>query len=57
MPPPVRPLNEIIAQIRAVAANPNIDTTLIQTQDLEALCDAVERSEELRAEVVRLKKG
>jgi hypothetical protein len=37
-----RKLNEIIAHIRMVAANPNIDTTLIQTEDLEALCVAAE---------------
>jgi hypothetical protein len=39
-----RPLNEVIAHIRAVSANPSISTTLIQTEDLEALCEAAERS-------------
>ena len=37
-----RPLNEIIAHIRMVSANPAVNTTLIQTEDLEALCDAAE---------------
>lgn len=37
-----RKLKDIIAHIRAVAANPAISTTLIQTEDLEALCDAAE---------------
>jgi hypothetical protein len=37
-----RPLFEVIAHIRAVAANPAISTTLIQTEDLEALCSAAE---------------
>lgn len=36
----------MIAHIRAVAANPAIDTTLIQTEDLLALCDAAEAGEE-----------
>lgn len=35
-----RPLNEIIAHIRAAAGDPSIKATLIQTEDLEALCDA-----------------
>jgi hypothetical protein len=35
-----RPLNAIIAHIRAVAGDPRISTTLIQTEDLLALCDA-----------------
>jgi hypothetical protein len=38
-----RKLEEIIAHIRAVSANPSVSTTLIQTEDLEALCDAAER--------------
>lgn len=37
-----RPIPEIIAHIRAVTANPAISTTLIQTEDLTALCDAAE---------------
>jgi hypothetical protein len=37
-----RPLPVIIAHIRAVAANPSIKTTLIQTADLLALCNAAE---------------
>lgn len=40
-----RLLPQIIAHIRAVAANPAIDTTLIQTEDLEALCTAAESSD------------
>lgn len=38
-----RKLSEIIAHIRMVSANSNVDTTLIQTEDLEALCDAAEQ--------------
>lgn len=37
-----RTIPQIIAHIRAVAANPAISTTLIQTEDLEALCGAAE---------------
>lgn len=37
-----RPLKDIIAHIRAVAADASISTTLIQTEDLLALCDAAE---------------
>jgi len=37
-----RPLLETIRHIRAVAADPTISATLIQTEDLEALCDAAE---------------
>ena len=35
-----RELNEIVAHIRNVAADPSISTTLIQTEDLLALCQA-----------------
>lgn len=38
----MRPINEVIAHIRAVVANPNVNTTLIQTEDLAALCDAID---------------
>ena len=41
-----RPIKQIIAHIRAVAANPAISTTLIQTEDLEALCNAAEPDRE-----------
>lgn len=37
-----RSLAEIITHIRAVAANPSVSTTLIQTEDLELLCSAAE---------------
>lgn len=37
-----RKLEEIIAHIRAVCGNPSIKTTLIQTEDLRALCEAAE---------------
>lgn len=37
-----RPLPDIISHIRAVAGDPSISTTLIQTEDLLALCDAAE---------------
>lgn len=37
-----RPLNEIIFGLRANIANPGVATTLIQTEDLEALCNAAE---------------
>jgi hypothetical protein len=37
-----RPLKEIVAHIRMVIANPNVSTTLIQTEDLAVLCDAAE---------------
>lgn len=37
-----RPLPDIISHIRAVAGDPSIGTTLIQTEDLLALCDAAE---------------
>jgi len=37
-----RRLRDIIAHVRAVVANPSISTTLIQTEDLEVLCDAAE---------------
>lgn len=39
-----RPLHEIISHIRLVAANPQVSTTLIQTEDLEVLCNASERA-------------
>jgi hypothetical protein len=44
-----RPLPQILAHIRAVAGNPSINTTLIQTEDLLALCDKVDEAERLRA--------
>jgi hypothetical protein len=44
-----RPLPQILAHIRAVAGNPSINTTLIQTEDLLALCDEVDEAERLRA--------
>lgn len=37
-----RTLPQIIAHIRAVAGDPSISTTLIQTEDLLALCTAAE---------------
>ena len=37
-----RQLHEIIAHIRMVIANPAVSTTLIQTEDLQVLCDAAE---------------
>lgn len=40
-----RSLHEIIAHLRMVAANPQVSTTLIQTEDLEALCCAAEASD------------
>jgi len=40
-----RPLNEIIAHIRMVIANPQVSTTLVQTEDLQVLCDAASLSE------------
>lgn len=40
-----RTLNQIRVHIRAVAENPAISTTLIQTEDLLALCDASEFKE------------
>ena len=39
-----RPLAEIIAHIRMVSENPNVSTTLIQTEDLLLLCDAAEKA-------------
>lgn len=42
-----RPLQQIIAHIRAVAGNPAVNTTLIQTEDLLALCDVAERTDAL----------
>ncbi len=47
-----RPLAEIITHIRAVAANPAISTTLIQTEDLLALCDAAELDRETMVEAI-----
>jgi hypothetical protein len=37
-----RSLNEITSHIRAACANPSVKATLIQTEDLIALCDAVD---------------
>jgi hypothetical protein len=37
-----RELKAIVAHIRAISANPAVSTTLIQTDDLEALCNAAE---------------
>ena len=42
-----RPLAEIIAHIRMVSENPNVSTTLIQTEDLLLLCDAAEKAQEV----------
>lgn len=42
-----RELEQIVAHIRAVAADPSISTTLIQTEDLLALCDAASPSGEI----------
>lgn len=39
-----RPIHDIIAHIRAVAADPTIKGVLIETADLLALCDAAEQS-------------
>jgi hypothetical protein len=39
-----RELADIIRATRFVISNPSIRTTLIQTEDLAALCDAAERS-------------
>lgn len=47
-----RTLNEIISHIRAVAADPSISTTLIQTEDLLALCTAAEGGTTMRAALV-----
>ncbi len=45
-----RPLNEVIAHIRLAAGNPSVSTTLIQTEDLFALCDAAEGQTEERGD-------
>jgi len=45
-----RPLKDIIAHIRAVAANPSVSTTLIQTEDLLALCNAAEGNSVARSD-------
>lgn len=37
-----RTLPQIITHIRAVIRDPSISTTLIQTEDLTALCDAAQ---------------
>lgn len=37
-----RKLTDIIAHIRSCCDNPSIKTTLIQTEDLRALCEAAE---------------
>lgn len=42
-----RSLNDIVAHIRMVVANPAVSTTLIQTEDLEVLCAAAEAEESL----------
>lgn len=39
-----RPIMEIISHIRAVCANQSVVSTLIQTEDLDVLCDAAERN-------------
>lgn len=39
-----RTLQEIVAHIRAVSDNPSIAHTLIQTEDLLALCDYAENN-------------
>lgn len=49
-----RPLPQILAHIRAVAGNPSISTTLIQTEDLLALCDEVDAAERLRVALKRI---
>ena len=41
-----RSIPEIIAHIRMVCDNSSVDTTLIQTEDLYALCDAAESKDE-----------
>lgn len=38
----MRKIEEIIIHIRTVVANPNINTTLVQTEDLELLCNQAE---------------
>lgn len=47
-----RPLPEIIAHIRAVVADQKVSGTLIQTEDLTALCDAAEENERLREALI-----
>ena len=47
-----RPLAEIIAHIRAVCDNRTVDATLIQTEDLYALCDAAELDRETMVEAI-----
>lgn len=47
-----RPLNQIIAHIRAVAENPSISTTLIQTEDLLLLCDAAEMDRQTMVDAI-----
>lgn len=42
-----RTLTEIKTHLRAVIANGSISTTLIQTEDLAALCDAADVNAEL----------
>lgn len=37
-----KPINEIVAHLRAACENPSVKATLIQTEDLLALCEAVE---------------
>ena len=49
-----RPLAEIIAHIRAVCDAPSVEATLIQTEDLYALCDAAEiDAEQLRETCIK----
>lgn len=36
-----RTLEQIVSHIKSVISNPNIQTTLIQTEDLELLCNMV----------------
>ena len=42
-----RTLTEIKAHLRAVIANGSISTTLIQTEDLAALCDVADAAQDL----------
>lgn len=44
-----RELQAIVTQIRLVIANPAISTTLIQTEDLEVLCDAIDKNSRLHS--------
>lgn len=42
-----RNLDEIKAHLRMVIANPSVSTTLIQTEDLAALCDVADAAQDL----------